>query len=123
MDEVKDLKKAENDKNNLLKLKKKNFKKMTVNKNSISVIGLGYVGLPLAIELGKKFKVKGFDISKARLLNLKKKKGFVREIKTSEFKKSKFLSLQTINKTYSIPIYILAVPTPLKKIIHQISPQ
>ena len=47
---------------------------MTVNKNSISVIGLGYVGLPLAIELGKKFKVKGFDISKARLLNLKKKR-------------------------------------------------
>ena len=47
---------------------------MTINKNLITVIGLGYVGLPLAIELGKKFRVIGFDISKGRLLNLKKKK-------------------------------------------------
>ena len=38
----------------------------------IALIGLGYVGLPLAIEFGKKFKVVGFDISKERIDLLKK---------------------------------------------------
>ena len=37
----------------------------------IAVIGLGYVGLPLAVELAKKFKVYGFDINKQRIKNIK----------------------------------------------------
>ena len=89
---------------------------MTINKNLITVIGLGYVGLPLAIELGKKFRVIGFDISKERLLNLKKKKDLSGEVETSEFKKSKFLSFTNNKKDLlNTHIYILAVPTPLKK--------
>ena len=39
----------------------------------IAVIGLGYVGLPLAVELAKKFKVYGFDINKQRIKNIKTK--------------------------------------------------
>ena len=41
--------------------------KLDFHKNKIAVIGLGYVGLPLAIEFGKKFKVLGFDISIERI--------------------------------------------------------
>ena len=45
---------------------------MKQNDHKIAVIGLGYVGLPLAIEFGKKFKVLGFDINQSRIdeLNL-----------------------------------------------------
>ena len=46
-------------------MKSKNFK--------VGIIGLGYVGLPLAISFGKKFETIGFDINKLRVKNLKKK--------------------------------------------------
>ena len=70
----------------------KKFSKMQKDKNIISVIGLGYVGLPLAIELGKFFNVVGFDISKERIISLKKNYDLSGEVKPEEFKKSKFLS-------------------------------
>ena len=46
-------------------MKNKNFK--------LGIIGLGYVGLPLAISFGKKFETIGFDINKQRVEDLKKK--------------------------------------------------
>ena len=42
-----------------------------MNNKSIAIIGLGYVGLPLAIEFGKKFRVLGFDINTSRVDELK----------------------------------------------------
>ena len=58
---------------------------MDLNKNNlhISVIGLGYVGLPLAVEFGKKFKVIGYDINEERIIELKK------GIDETEFRKPK----------------------------------
>lgn len=47
---------------------------MIYNNKKIAVIGLGYVGLPLAIEFGKKFSVLGFDINKDRILELSKER-------------------------------------------------
>lgn len=47
------------------------FKIMNVKNSKIAIIGLGYVGLPLAIEFGKKYKVLGFDINQARIDELK----------------------------------------------------
>ena len=44
-----------------------------MKKNRIGVVGLGYVGLPLALELGKHFKVIGYDIDSKRIRNLKKR--------------------------------------------------
>ena len=43
-----------------------------MKKENITVIGLGYVGLPLLIELSKKFSVTGFDINKNKILQLKR---------------------------------------------------
>jgi UDP-N-acetyl-D-galactosamine dehydrogenase len=40
---------------------------MNLSEKKIAIIGLGYVGLPLAIEFGKKFKVLGFDINQSRI--------------------------------------------------------
>ena len=46
---------------------------LTLDNTKIAVIGLGYVGLPLAVEFGKKFEVKGYDINRARIKELKKR--------------------------------------------------
>ena len=44
------------------------------DKIKVAVIGLGYVGLPLAIEIGKKYLTIGYDLNKKRIAELKKKK-------------------------------------------------
>jgi len=81
----------------------------------ITIIGLGYVGLPLAIEFAKKFDVLGFDISKHRVNELKRGMD-----KNDEFMKSEILNAK-LNFTYSESdlidsnFYIITVPTPLKK--------
>ena len=81
----------------------------------VSIIGMGYVGLPLAIKFSKFYKVKGFDLSLSRINKLKK--GIDKNL---EFKKKDILKK---NITYSnkqkilkdTDIFIVTVPTPLKK--------
>ena len=53
----------------------------------IAVIGLGYVGLPLAVELAKKFKVYGFDINKQRIKNIKQNYDETGEVEKKKLKK------------------------------------
>ena len=55
----------------------------------VGVIGLGYVGTPLALSLGRYFKVVGFDLNKNRISQLKKKKDITNETNLSEFNKAK----------------------------------
>ena len=65
--------------------------KKNVDKNiKIMVIGLGYVGLPLALELSKYFIVKGFDVNKKRIQELKNNIDITNEIKI----KKKFFNFQ-----------------------------
>ena len=52
----------------------------------IGIIGLGYVGLPLAVEFGKVFDVVGFDINQERIDELKKGYDRTREVETKELK-------------------------------------
>ena len=88
---------------------KKNF-----NKN-ISVIGLGYVGLPLAIEFSKKFNVIGFDLNKNRIEELINCVDRTSEISKEELKKTdiKFTSLE--DDLLKTNIYIVTVPTPVDR--------
>jgi len=80
----------------------------------IAIIGLGYVGLPLAIEFGKKFKVIGFDVSKERIDQLKKKEDLNLEISKKEFSDSTNLYFSNIiNDIKDCDIYIITVPTPI----------
>ena len=91
--------------------------KKNVDKNiKIMVIGLGYVGLPLALELSKHFIVKGFDVNKKRIQELKNNIDITNEIKIKKnFSTSKinfthkFLECRTCN------IFIITVPTPVDK--------
>lgn len=84
--------------------------------NLISVIGLGYVGLPLAAELGKKRKVIGFDINHKRIEELHNYIDITGELSKFELKKSKYLIFT--NKPADISNstrYIITVPTPIDK--------
>ena len=80
----------------------------------IAVIGLGYVGLPLAVEFGKKIDVIGFDINKERIDELKKGFDRTREIEGHELKDAKKLSFSSELKDLSTAtIFIVTVPTPV----------
>ena len=81
----------------------------------ITIIGLGYVGLPLAIEFGKKFDVIGFDISKSRIYELKKGIDSNGEFKKNEILKKKINFTYSENDVRDSEFYIITVPTPLKK--------
>ena len=88
-----------------------------INQNTdknIGIIGLGYVGLPLAIEFGKINTTIGFDINKSRIDELRKSIDSTLEIESKEFDNAKLLTF-TNNKEdlQDIDIYIITVPTPL----------
>ena len=57
----------------------------------ICVLGLGYVGLPIAIKLSEKFKVIGYDIDKNRISELKQHIDSTNEVSTAQLKKKKFI--------------------------------
>ena len=81
----------------------------------IVVIGLGYVGLPLAVKLSAVFNVIGYDISQSRINDLKNYYDSTKEISKNALKKAKNLVVtfdkNLINKKY---LYIITVPTPVK---------
>ena len=80
----------------------------------IALIGLGYVGLPLAVEFGKKFEVIGFDTSKNRIDLLKKNEDPNLEINKNEFAASSYLRFSnSIEDIKDCNIYIVTVPTPI----------
>ena len=87
---------------------------LNFDKTKIAVIGLGYVGLPLAVEFGKKFEVIGFDSSKDRIDLLKKNEDPNLEINKNEFATSTYLSFSnSIDDIKDCNIYIVTVPTPI----------
>ena len=87
-----------------------------IKKNKIAIIGLGYVGLPLALEFGKKLDTVGFDINKERIYQLNNKKD-TNLISNKNFfiraKKIIFSSNETDLKDRNV--FIITVPTPVKE--------
>lgn len=83
----------------------------------IIVIGLGYVGLPLAVEFGKKYRTVGVDVDEKRVDELKNAYDRTRELKASELDKAKLLSFSTsidgIKTSENQRVFIIAVPTPI----------
>ena len=85
-------------------------------KNKIALIGLGYVGLPLAVEFGKKFETIGFDINEARIQELTEGKDSTLEVEPDELKLATKLSYTTnADDIRDCNIYIVTVPTPIDK--------
>jgi len=80
----------------------------------IGVIGLGYVGLPLAVEFGKRFPTLGFDINKKRIEDLLTGHDFTLEVSSDELKESTQLSYSCApTELASCNVYIVTVPTPI----------
>ncbi|MEI8141462.1 MAG: nucleotide sugar dehydrogenase [Chitinophagia bacterium] len=89
---------------------------MINNKHKISVIGLGYVGLPLAVEFGKKFKVIGYDINKSRITELKNGIDRTNETTKNQLDESVYLNLSSEEEELKdSTIFIVTVPTPIDK--------
>ena len=82
----------------------------------IAVIGLGYVGIPLAVEFGKKHTTIGLDINLERIEELKT--GFDRTLEMSKENLESAVNLSytaDINDAKDCNIYIITVPTPINK--------
>lgn len=80
----------------------------------VAVVGLGYVGLPLAVEFGKKAKTIGFDLSASKVENYKKFTDPTGEVSTEQLKAAQYLEVTTDPTLLSQADYIVvAVPTPV----------
>ena len=80
----------------------------------IGIIGLGYVGLPLAVEFGKVIEVVGFDINQERINELKKGFDRTKEVESEELKSSKKLTYSSnLQDLKSANYFIVTVPTPV----------
>lgn len=79
----------------------------------ICIVGLGYVGLPLAVNLSKYFEIVGYDNNEQRIINLRGNNDKTKEIKNSELKKTKILFTSKKSETKDCSVYIVTVPTPV----------
>jgi UDP-N-acetyl-D-galactosamine dehydrogenase len=82
-------------------------------KNKIAIIGLGYVGLPLAAHLSRHFKVIGFDINEANVAQLKKGHDRTMELSDAELKEAKIHFTSKPSDLSGCKLFIVAVPTPV----------
>lgn len=80
----------------------------------IGIIGLGYVGLPLAVEFAKKFSVIGFDVNKSRIEELSKGKDFTLEVNEKMLKDACNLTYSSnVDDLEECNVFIVTVPTPI----------
>lgn len=84
------------------------------NMKTLAIIGLGYVGLPLAVEFGKTYKVLGFDIFQKRIEELKSGYDRTLEVEEAELQSAINLSFTTnLEDLKEAQIFIVTVPTPI----------
>ena len=87
---------------------------MNLENVKIAVIGQGYVGLPLAIEFGKKYETIGFDINSGRIEELKNGKDITREASKEQIHSASNLSFHSnLEEIKKCNVYIVTVPTPI----------
>ena len=88
--------------------------KFDLTKTKIAVIGLGYVGLPLAVEFGKLYKTIGFDVNKARIDELRQSNDKTLEVDKVRFAAAEHLAFTACLEDLSeANVYIVTVPTPV----------
>jgi UDP-N-acetyl-D-galactosamine dehydrogenase len=87
---------------------------MPTTDTRIAIIGLGYVGLPLAVEFGKKYPTIGFDINERRVRELRDRVDNTREVPAEELRDATRLSWSTDPEDLrEASVYIVTVPTPI----------
>jgi UDP-N-acetyl-D-galactosamine dehydrogenase len=86
----------------------------SLNDVKIAIIGLGYVGLPLAVEFGKKYQTLGFDINQPRIQELKSGTDSTLEVSDEELAATEHLSYSCdVEELKQSNVYIVTVPTPI----------
>ena len=94
--------------------KRTKVKEINIEYAKIAVIGLGYVGLPLAVEFGKHREVLGFDINAKRVDELKSGHDFTLETTPEELSKATGLSFTCdVDQLNQANVFIVTVPTPI----------
>ena len=87
---------------------------MDLNNYKVGVIGLGYVGLPLAVEFGKKIPTVGFDINQTRIDELSSGKDHTLEVSPEDLKTATYLSYTAdLAQLKECNFFIVTVPTPI----------
>jgi len=87
---------------------------VSLNNAKIGIIGLGYVGLPLAVEFGKQRDTVGFDINQLRIDQLSAGHDTTLECEDAELAEAKFLKYTTkIDQLKQCNVFIVTVPTPI----------
>jgi UDP-N-acetyl-D-glucosamine/UDP-N-acetyl-D-galactosamine dehydrogenase len=85
-----------------------------LRKCRIGVVGLGYVGLPLAVEFGKHFETIGFDVKPQRIAQLRKGRDSTLEVSRAELRAAQRLSFTTdLRELRRCRVFIVTVPTPI----------
>jgi UDP-N-acetyl-D-galactosamine dehydrogenase len=86
-------------------------------KTSVAVIGLGYVGLPLAIEFGKKYRTIGFDLSESKIANYRRFCDPTGQISAADFEAATKLEISSDPESLGASdIIVIAVPTPVDSV-------
>lgn len=86
--------------------------KLENNKTALAVIGMGYVGMPLAAEFSKHYQVIGFDINKTKINNYKNGIDPTNEL-GADLKQSKIFFTYDENDLKNANFFVVAVPTPV----------
>ena len=89
------------------------YNKLVAKDAKLAVIGLGYVGLPIALEFARKIKVVGFDINQARVDLMKQKVDPSNELEATAFDNCDIQFTANIDDLKDVQFYIVAVPTPI----------
>ncbi|HSZ25468.1 MAG TPA: nucleotide sugar dehydrogenase [Cytophagaceae bacterium] len=94
-------------------LNMKIFEKLQNKETHLAVIGLGYVGLPIALEFARKIKVVGFDINSSRVALMKQHIDPSGELEAKDFEGCDIEFTHTIEDLKKVTFFIVAVPTPI----------
>ena len=87
-----------------------------IDQIKIGIIGLGYVGLPLAVQFGKHFYTVGFDVNPARLNELKQGHDSTLEVDDEELAEAKYLTYSGSPEALkACNVFIVTVPTPINE--------
>src|SRR5437762_7331726 len=80
----------------------------------IGVVGLGYVGLPRAVEFGKQYETIGFDVNPKRVAQLRRGRDVTLEVTAAELKAGKNLTFTIeLERLRRCQVFIVTVPTPI----------
>jgi UDP-N-acetyl-D-galactosamine dehydrogenase len=91
------------------------YKELVEKKSKLAVIGLGYVGLPIALEFAKKISVIGFDVNAKRIAMMRNHQDPSKEVNESEFEGRDIVFTDSLEILKEAKFFIVAVPTPVDK--------